>query len=119
MAGRGVEKRPLPAKAMKVPTSFMMSSRPAFRMEPTLALLSDWALAKFARVSVAGVRVEGHIADATLGLCLRAWLKMTTGGEVGSRVEGVELEESGSSDSVCVPFIQVTACCLRWCRPSW
>lgn len=76
-------------------------------------------MAKLARVEVAGLRVEGHIADATLGLCWRAWLKMTTGGDVGSRVEGVESEASGSSDSVWVPFIQVTACCLRWCRPSW
>lgn len=118
MVGSGVEKRPLPAKAMKVPTSFMMSWRPAFRMEVRLALLPTWALARLARVTVAGLRVEGHIADATLGLCLRAWLKMTTGGEVGSREKWVELEASGS-DSVCVPFIQVTACCLRVCRPSW
>ena len=66
------------------------------------------------RVSVAGLRVEGHIADATLGLCWRALLKMTTGGEVESKaaVEGLK-------DSVCVTFVQVTACCLRVCRPFW
>ena len=41
-------------------------------MGPKLALLAIWALARFLRVSVAVLRVEGHIADATLGLCWRA-----------------------------------------------
>lgn len=109
---------PLPAKAMKVPTSAMMTLRPAVRMGAKLALLSRWALARLVRVSVAGLRAEGHIADATLGLCWRAWLKMTTGGEVGFRAAGKKLEALGS-DSVCVPFAQVTASCLRLCRPFW
>ena len=87
-------------------------------MGAKLALLARWALARFARVSVAGLRVEGHIAEATFGLCWSAWLKMTTGGEVGSRTAGDRLEALGS-DSVCVPFGQVTASCLRVCRPSW
>ncbi len=116
MEGKGVENMPLPAKAMKVPTSFMTSWRPAVRMGPKYALLSMWALATFERVSVAGLMGEGHIADATSGLCRRAWLKMTTGGEVGSRTAGEELATLGSS-SVCVTFAQ--ACCLRWCRPFW
>lgn len=118
MEGKGVENMPLPAKAMKVPMSFIMSWRPAVRMGPKCALLSRWALARLERVSVAGSMGEGHIADATLGLCRRAWLKMTTGGEVGSRRAGEELATLGS-DSVCVPFAQATACCLRWCRPFW
>ena len=106
---------PLPAKAMKVPTSFMMSPRPAFRMEATPMLLPRMSATR----AVAGFSgVEGHIADATLGLCLRAWLKMTTGGEPASKVEDKEPEASGSSDSVCVPLMQGTACRLRWCRPS-
>ena len=60
---------PLPAKAMKVPTSFMMSWRPAVRMGAKLALLSRWALTRFERVSAAGLSADGHIAEATLGLC--------------------------------------------------
>ena len=87
-------------------------------MGAKLALLTRWALARFVRVSVAGLRVEGHIADATLGLCWRALLKTTTGGEVGPRAvgEGLEVLES---DSVCVSLLQVTAFCLRVCRPFW
>ena len=107
--GKGTEKRPLPAKAVKVPTSFMMSWRPAVKIGAKLALLSRRVPARLETVSVAGSTAEGHIADATLGLCWRAWLKMTTGGELLSRVAGEEAEALGS-DSVCA---QVTACCLR------
>ena len=69
-------------------------------------------------MEVAGLRVVGHIAVATLGLCWRAWLKMTTGGEVASRARDEALESLGS-DSACVPLAQVTDCCLRVWRPSW
>lgn len=110
--GRGVEKMPLPAKAMKVPMSVMMRLRPAVRMAVRLAPLLKFALAMFARVAVAGLRVEGHIADATFGLCWRAWLKMMTGGEVESRVAGEEVEASRSA-SVFVPFAQPVGCCRR------
>ena len=67
-SGKGVEKMPYPAKAMKVPTSFMMRSRPAVRMfEPAVRpAMTPWI------GMVAGLTVEGHIADATLGLCWRA-----------------------------------------------
>ena len=40
-------------------------------------------VARFVTVSVAELGGEGHIVVATFGLCLRAWLKMTTGGESG------------------------------------
>lgn len=81
-------------------------------MGAKLALSPRRAPVRFETVSVAGLRAEGHIADATLGLCWRAWLKMTTGGELGSRAVGEETETTGS-DSMCVPFAQGLACCLR------
>ena len=101
---------PSPAKAAKVPTSLMMRARPAVRMGAKFALLPRWALARFASVSVAELRVEGHIADATLGLCWRAWLKMITGGESG---DSIKAPESSESDSACVPPGQLSGCCLR------
>ena len=101
----GVEKRPLPAKAMKVPTSLMMRSRPAVRTEVT------FEPSRLLRVLVAGLRVEGHIAIATLGLCFRAPVKMALG-------EGNELDVVESA-SVSVSSVQFVATCLRWCRPRW
>ncbi len=114
MGNRGVEKMPLPAKAMKVPMSLMMSARPAVRMGAKLLVLAMLPLASSVRVLVVGLGGEGHIAEATLGACWRAWLKMTTGEELESRERGAALLES---DSVCVPFGQLSGACLRWCRP--
>ena len=101
----GVEKRPLPANAIKVPTSPMMRSRPVVRTEAKLAP------ARLATVTVAGLRVAGHIASATFGLCCRASLKMAIGG--GNELEVLE------SVSVSLSFVQSSAACLRWCRPFW
>ena len=101
----GVEKRPLPANAIKVPTSPMMRSRPVVRTEAKLAP------ARLARVTVAGLRVAGPIASATFGLCCRASLKMAMGGG-----NGLEVFESVS---VSLSFVQSSAACLRWCRPFW
>ena len=101
----GVEKRPLPAKAMKVPTSFMMRSRPAVRTAAT------FEPSRLARVLVAELSVDGHIAIATLGLCFRASVKMAEG-----EGNGLEVVESAS---VSVSPVQLVAACLRWCRPPW
>ena len=101
----GTEKRPLPAKAIKVPTSFMMRSRPAFRTEAT------FVMSRLVSVLVAGLSVAGHIAIATLGLCFRASVKMAEG-------EGNELEVVESA-SVSVSSVQLVGACLRWCRPPW
>ena len=101
----GVEKRPLPAKAMKVPTSLMMRSRPAVRTAAT------FVPSRLVTVPVAGLRVEGHIAIATLGLCFRALMKMSTG--EGNELKAVEL--ASVSDSSVHPI----AVRLRWCRPNW
>ena len=101
----GVEKRPLPAKAMKVPTSPMMRSRPAVRTEAT------FVPSRLESVPVAGLRAEGHIAIATLGLCFRAPVKISTG--EGNELKAVE------SVSVSDSSVQLVANCLRWCRPFW
>ena len=74
-----------------------------------VALISSWPLARFASGIVAELRAEGHIADATLGLCWRAWLKMSTGGEVGSSVNELEVLGSDSARA----FVQLSGSCLR------
>ena len=99
----GVEKMPLPAKAMKVPMSLMMSWRPAFKTVDTSPLRPPTLL----RVEVVELTVEGHIAAATLELCWRAVLKMTTGGAPESSVNPLAVLEL---DSDCG---HLSGCCLR------
>lgn len=110
MAERGVEKMPLVAKAIKVATSLMMSWRPAFRMGVKAALLSTWPSARSASVFVAALGVEGHIADATLALCWRTWLKMMTGAEVAANDN---IPEALGSASASVAFGQLSGWSLR------
>ena len=110
MGERGVEKMPSVAKAIKVATSLMMSWRPAFRMGVKTALLSSWPSARSARLFVAALGGEGHIADATLALCWRAWLKMMTGAEVAAN--GKRPEASGFT-SASVSFGQFSGWSLR------
>ena len=78
-------------------------------------LLSREPLAMFATVSVAELGGEGHIADATLGLCFRAWLKMTTGGESGVNL----MTPAALGFASAAAFGHLICCCLRWCRPDW
>ena len=115
MFEKGVEKMPLAAKAVKVGMSLMMSWRPAFKMGGTRVLKKSGPVARSVRVTVSELGEEGHIYDAMLGLCWRAALKMTTGGEVWSNVKGREALGSASA----VAFGQSSGCCRRLCRPFW
>ena len=67
-------------------------------------------LARFVTVSVAELGGEGHIVAATFGLCFRAWLKMTTGGESGANV--AILAVLGFASAVLLGQLS-GCCCLR------
>ena len=79
-----------------------------------MGAMTDWSwrapLARVPTVSVAELGGEGHIVVATFGLCLRAWLKMTTGGESGANVARTRVLEFASA----VSLGQLSGfCCLR------
>ena len=79
-----------------------------------MGAMTDWSwrapLARFATVWVAELGGEGHIVSATPGLCLRAWLKMTTGGESEANGGGTVPAVSASAASSAQ---KSGFCCLR------